>query len=143
MNIKKAICFVIAAVGVSYSLQFLSLPKLQGEKEHYSYTEEGFESVKTSALKKRHVAGNNLQLTVDARLQEVAESSMASGVRSGTLGDIDVITDHVWLAVCQCSKDVKDFLVVCEKKSLRFFKKTRNFLRRLVRESIDHVQRLV
>ena len=91
-------------------LEKLREPDLRGEKGH-SYTEVDAKGFEQQMLKAEEpLPGREIRLTLDVDLQQIAESYMAAGEKSGAVVAMEVNTGRVLAAVSTPTIHIEDFL---------------------------------
>ncbi|PHR26128.1 MAG: penicillin-binding protein 2 [Desulfotalea sp.] len=89
---------------------------LRGEKGH-SYTEVDAKGFEQQMLKtEQPLPGRELRLTIDVDLQQIAESYMAAGDKSGAVVVLEVNTGRVLAAVSAPTIHIEDFVGGISKK---------------------------
>ena len=91
-------------------LERLREPDLRGEKGH-SYTEVDAKGFEQQMLKAEEpLPGREIRLTLDVDLQQIAESYMAAGDKSGAVVAMEVNTGRVLAAVSAPTIHIEDFI---------------------------------
>lgn len=91
-------------------LERLREPDLRGEKGH-SYTEVDARGFEQQMLKAEEpLPGREIRLTLDVDLQQIAESYMAAGEKSGAVVAMEVNTGRVLVAVSAPTIHIEDFV---------------------------------
>jgi len=91
-------------------LEKMREPDLRGEKGH-SYTEVDSKGFEQQMLKTEEpLPGREIRLTLDVDLQQIAESYMDAGDKSGAVVAMEVNTGRVLVAVSAPTIHIKDFV---------------------------------